>query len=448
MTNKKKQEQKTELKSLIVKANSIFDQFKNRGAYNQTYSTYDLYTALDYPLNITYDDYVQKYKRQDIANRIVKAPVQGTWRDDPIIYEAKDTDTPFEEEFSNLAVDTKLYFYLSKLDILSTLGRYAVLFLGLNDDTDPALPAAKAEGLSYVTPIPENRATIQTWEQDVSSPRYGLPLTYSITANMETNATVNRTVHWSRIIHVAENTLDSDVYGIPYLEPVYNRLLGLEKLSGGSPEMYWRGARPGYTAQSSDNTIITDSQLDHLQEQLSAFVNNMQRWLYVEGMEISSLAPQVVSPTDHVEVQLMLISAATRIPLRILTGSERGELASSQDERAWLSYLEERRAHTAENTILRPFIDRIISLGVIASPASGEYFIEWEPLLILSEKEKAEVANLKTTALKTYLESIGGSDIIPVETFLGMLGFSKEEIDLMLTIGTDTLKEEDVLREQ
>ncbi|MCK5019896.1 MAG: hypothetical protein KAS32_22765, partial [Candidatus Peribacteraceae bacterium] len=225
------------LKSSVIKANTMMNQLGcgNSWWFNQT--TNPLYEALGYPDTIDYCDYVNRYKRQEIANRIVNAPVQGTWSHDPKIYEAdnknQDTDTAFETTFEKISVDVKLFYHLYKLDLLATLGRYSVLFLGLNDNTDPALPATKATGISFVSPIPENRAIIQTWEDDISSPRYGLPLTYSITATSGENvsigssgdATVARTVHWSRTVHIAENSLDSEVYGIPYMMPVYNRLL-------------------------------------------------------------------------------------------------------------------------------------------------------------------------------------------------------------------------------
>ena len=85
------------LKNLVIKANSIFSQFRNWNHPSNSYNTYDLYTALDFPLEINYSDYIQKFRRQDIANRVVKAPIQGTWKTDPIIYESKETSTPFEE---------------------------------------------------------------------------------------------------------------------------------------------------------------------------------------------------------------------------------------------------------------------------------------------------------------------------------------------------------------
>lgn len=437
-----------ELRSLLVKANSVFNHYAN---FNQTasFSVSDLYRALDFPETITYDDYLQRYKRQDIANRVVKAPVAGTWKDIPKIYETVDEETAFEKAWDDLSVTLDLYNHFYKLDLLASIGRFALLYLGLDDATDPSVPAGKSKRISFVTPIPENRIDIYSWENDISSPRYGYPSSYQVSIDNETSSSgMTRLIDWTRVIHVAEDTIENDVYGCPAMEKIYNRLVGLDKLAGGSPEMYWRGARPGYTAHSTENAIITDEGLKQLKSELSDFVNNLNRFIFAEGIKVTPMSPQVVSPKEHVDTQLQLISAATRIPTRILIGSERGELASTQDERAWLNYLEERRESVAAGKIIRPFIDRMISFGILPEPKSGEYFISWDPLVVLSEKEKAEIAKLRTDSLATYVNSPGADAIIPVESFLDMLGFSEEEIELMLNIAEEQLNQEDSLREE
>ena len=446
-------QEKQLLSGMLIKANQFMDQM--RWSSQETYTTVELYAALDFPTNISYTDYRQRYKRQEIANRIVKSPVQGTWKNHPKIYETIDEETSFEIAYIKLVKELNLYYFLYKFDLLGALGRYSILFLGLDDNANPSIPADKSSNISFVTPISEGSAKIQTWDTNITSPRYGKPVTYKVITgsgdsiySQSTSAPSSaQTIHWTRVIHLAENSLESETYGIPYLEPVYNRLLGMEKLAGGSPEMYWRGARPGYTAQSSDNSIITDKQLEALKDQLTDFFNNVTRWLYVEGVDISSLAPQVVSPKEHIDAQLQLISAYTRIPIRVLTGSERGQLASSQDERAWLSYLEERREEIAEDQIIRPFIDRMIGLGILPEPETGEYFVEWEPLVVLSEKEKAEISKMNIETTATYTDT-GASTVIPLEEFYKTLGYSEPEIEVIMDITDNQIKEEDSLREE
>lgn len=438
----------SETVSRFIRANSVFDFYNSRNHPESGYNIDELYASLGLPLDLFYSDYIQKYERQDIVSRIVRAPVLGSWRHQPSVYDEKENDTAFKRDYKALTEGLRFYFQLTKLDIQATLGRYSVLYIGFDDNTDPSIPATSASNVLYLAPIPENRAAIQTFDEDTNSPRYGMPDSYTITINPEVTESITKSVDHSRVIHVAENTLDSEVYGIPYLKPIFNNLIGLETLSACSPVMYKSGARPGYIAQPEENSIVSDSLIADMKAQLDEYLKKMPRWMYLEGMKITPLPIQVVSPSDHVDVQLKLISAATRIPMRILTGSERGELASGQDERSWLSYLEERRLNVSEKIILRPVIDKLIGLGVLSEPVGGEYEIEWPPLIVTSEKEQAEIAKLRAETFKIRGEAIGGEDDYPLEYVLKDFGKTDEEIKAQMEVVEKHIREEGSTREE
>ena len=131
--------------------------------------------------------------------------------------------------------------------------------------------------------------------------------------------------------------LEDEVNGLPRLEAVFNRLLDLEKIVGGSAEMFWRGARPGFQGIVSEGYNMTDEDIDELQKQLDEYEHGLRRFLINRGVSLDALAQQVSDPRNHVDVQLQMISAITGIPRRILTGSERGELASTED-REYLAF--------------------------------------------------------------------------------------------------------------
>ena len=121
-----------------------------------------------------------------------------------------------------------------------------------------------------------------------------------------------------------------------------------------------------------------------------------------------------------------LIACATRIPKRILMGSERGELASSMDEQSWLDMITARRQQHLEPTIVRPLIDRLIEVGVLSEPKEG-YTVIWPDLMTTSDKEIADVGKARAKALKDYLDS-GADQIVPPEIFLEkVMGFSEED---------------------
>ena len=45
----------------------------------------DFYAVFGYLKDLTFKDYLAKYQRQDVAGRIIDAPVQATWRSPPEI---------------------------------------------------------------------------------------------------------------------------------------------------------------------------------------------------------------------------------------------------------------------------------------------------------------------------------------------------------------------------
>ena len=161
-------------------------------------------------------------------------------------------------------------------------------------------------------------------------------------------------------------------------------------------------------------------------------------------MDTATLEQSIADPENIVDTELKLISGASNIPVRILTGSERGELASSQDENNWNHRVDERRLDFAEPLILRAFIDRLIDFGILPRPKNGLYTVTWPDLDALSEKEQAEIAKSKTEAIAMYVKS-GASILIPPTFFLTkIMGMSDEEAEAILNEVLEMIKQEEL----
>ena len=250
-------------------------------------------------------------------------------------------------------------------------------------------------------------------------------------------------VHWSRIIHVAEDLLEDNVEGMPGLQSIFNRLQDLDLIAGGSAEMFWRGAFPGLAFKAEEGRSLQGQDLEELKDELEEYMHGLKRYLRLRGIDIQELKPQVADPSKHISAQIDLIACAKNIPKRILLGSERGELASSQDEKAWLKSIENRRTDYCEPVILRPLVDRLIGVGVLPNP-KDEYTAVWPDLLVSSDKDRAEVGVARSKALKDYVEAIGAQDILPPSIFLQkILGLTQEELDQIELIQKSTQKEPD-----
>lgn len=398
----------------------------------------DLYEALGYPLTIDYVDYYAKYTRLDIAKAVIDRPVNATWRG---ILELEETGksevTEFENEWVNLRDSLNLKKNFSRLDKLANLGRYAVLFLGFADAVSVekyAMPVVKGSKLKYVRPFSEASAKIAAYEENSKNIRFGKPKFYDITfANLGNGQTQTLKVHYSRVIHVIEDQLESEVFGAPKLESIYNRLMDLEKIVGGDGEMFWRGARPGYTGKIDKDFGGGPQTEAELKAQFDEYDHNLRRFLVSEGLDLKALESQISDPKNHVEIQLQMISAVTGIPKRILTGSERGELSSEQDSEEYRAFVQERRDEKAEVNIVRPFVNAMIDYKVLPAPSTGRYTLAWPNVYDLNPKQKSEIGKNRADALRLYTTNSLSQIILPFESFMELgLGMTDQEIELAM----------------
>lgn len=409
----------------------------------------DMYASCGYERHLTIDMYHDVFSRGDIGKTIISAFPDATWSDPPKIREKKDSQnnmTAFEQDFENLIERLPLFSYINRADILSGIGEYGVLFLGFDgaESLDQPVSPGKHE-LVYVRPFMQGAVGIVSYEQDIFNPRYGYPTMYEIRLNSHsselevTSVTEEMTptlVHWTRVIHIADNREQSDIFGVPRLKPLYNRLFDVQKILGCSPEMFWQGAFQGLAFQAKEDAEIANK--EELKDEIEKFVHGMQRYMSLQGIDTKVLSSPVADPANHISVQLMFISGTTRIPLRILTGSERGELASVQDESNWKARVDERRLRHATDGIMKPTIDRLIEYGVLSKPVKG-YYLEWRDISASTKKQQMEMARIITDSLRIYVEGQVYKVMAP-EVFLEkVMRFSKEDIAEMGTLSAEEL---------
>lgn len=401
--------------------------------------------------------YQQLYDREAVAARVVQVMPKESWQITPMVFEDEDVDnaTPFEAAWDELGrglrggskyqdeLGSAVWEWLLRADIISGIGSYGVILLGLDDGQPLNEPVQSRQGMKllYLRVFPEHLAPVTRYEADPGSPRYGMPVTYSLSFNDpreigSTMAAVGATVtimdvHWSRVIHVADNLSSSEVFGVPRMRPVLNRLLDLRKLYAGSGEMYWRGAFPGLSFETHPQ-LGGDVQFNPttLRDQAEQYMNGLQRYLALTGMSAKSLAPQVVDPTPQINAEIEAVCIQLGIPKRVFCGSERGELASSQDDAAWNDRLRHRQRFYLTPRLIVPFVDRLVLFGVLPEPAG--YSVFWPDLDSVNAKDKAEVFKQRTEALQAYVS--GGVEAImaPMDYLVREGGYSEEEAAAIL----------------
>jgi len=400
-----------------------------------------------YPTSITKSDYKKMYDPDEC------------WAMSPEVFETEEANkTKFELEWDALEMERMIFHYLHRVDVISGIGDFGLLLLGLSDGgelSDPVQGIDEMTGekvgnskykLLYLKPLDETVIEIKSKETNTSSPRYGLPVLYNVQfqgdgANIG-SSTSTKLVHWSRVLHIADNRLSSDVYGTPRMKAVFNRLLDVRKIVSGSGEMFWRGGYPGsFFKIDKDIAGEWDSTTETaFKEQVKLYSEGMQRFLAMSGIEeVQNMAPQIADPKGHIDAQVSVISMSLGVPKRIFLGSEIGQLASTTDAETWNKRVSKRREGYVSPMLIRLFINRMIIFGVL--PEVKEYKIKWPDLDAPSDKDKAEVSKIKTEAFAKYVQGDVDSLIAPKEYLMKIHDMTEEEANEIEETAIEMVKE-------
>jgi hypothetical protein len=384
----------------------------------------DLFAVGGYPTALSFNDYLSMYERDGIAGQIVDMAPETTWRTPAEVVEEdqQEEGTEFTNAWSALVKRLRIWQRLERADRLSRIGRYSVLLIGTAGTDDKALPTPiqKVQGpeqILYFSAFHESHAKIDTWVTDPRDPRFGLPLTYKIDLSSGVDAFRSRfdsglgtvIVHWSRVIHIAEGLLSDEVFGRPVLQRIWNDLHDLQKISTSTAEAHWQRVAGILTASIDPTTQVSDGDIDKLEEDLKEIYHDLRRTLVAKGVTVSRVAESEPNP-EAADLYMTRIAAGAGYPKRILFGSETGERASTEDQKTYLGSISERQKQHAEPGILRPLIDRLISIGALPRPADGTYQCVWPPLFQESEKEIADANLARANAVKA-ITPMGGNPL-------------------------------------
>lgn len=397
----------------------------------------DLYAACGYKQVLSFDDYWRMYKRNAIAKRVVHAFPDACWAKGAVVWDSEDdSESDFESAFASLVSDRGLWSVMRKVDRLMRIGAYGVLFLGVRDvsakkptgmrgskktdeyDGVVTTEPSKGQGsqLIYAQAFNESNASIASWETDASSARYGLPKTYSLKINGEREGT-SRTldnVHWSRVVHFTEDSDGGDITAASCLEPIYNNLQNIETVVGGGSEMFWRQAFGGTALVADPEVRLLKTDKDDIKAQMDEYIHNLRRVLMLQGVRPVSFGGNISSGQSDVTSNLWMISAASGIPYRILTGAESGELASSQDQDNWLTRVDY-RCNNQCIPMLQRVINRLVWLGILPVP-EGEINVEF-PFSKMSPERRMTVNTSKLAIAASYTNN-NPSLLIPQRAIL------------------------------
>lgn len=439
----------------------------------------DIDNECGYSKTIDINMYRVMYDRE-MGQRVVSIYPEETWAMEPRIFETKDpekSETQFEKDWDQIGRTLgggghgkinddqghMLCHYMHRADELSGIGHYGILFLGLDDGKafiEPVAGLDKVTGkqvdgpeheLLYIRALDESLVNVKSLETNKASPRFGQPTFYNVTFadshTRESDSSVVQdntlhTVHWTRVIHVADNRKNSEVFGVPRMRPVWNRLYDLRKVLGGSGEAYWKGGFPGIAIETQ--TGMEDAELDEekTRKMMFDYMNGMQRYLALTGMTAKSMSPQIADPSMAFDVVIKSICVTLGVPYRVFMGTEEAKLAGKQDDDRWGRRLMRRQQRYVSPHIIRPTVDRLIDIRVLAAPSEKNgYTVEWPNMTEVSEMDKAQVSKAQTEAMASYVGSGVDTLVRPFDYLTMFMGIQENVADQILEATVDHINE-------
>nr|WP_312330361.1 anti-CBASS Acb1 family protein [Atlantibacter hermannii] len=381
-----------------------------------------LWDEFGYPNNLEFDRYYRAYERNAVAYAAIHKLLDACWTDNPTIIdgeEAKEATKTTEWEKAVTKLLKKHWPKIKDADRRNLVGRYSALLIQFRDGREWSKPVdkmvvARLKDKSIVKLIPawESQVKPGNFDTDTLSESYGQPVSYNFNeqpvGDDGTYGPVRGvTVHPDRIIILSEGSEDENMLsGVPFLRAGYNKLLDLEKVSGGSAEGFLKNASRqlgiAFDKETRMEALVkaaTDAGYKDLGEALNDKVAKMNRGtdaaLVMQAGTPSVLSVAAADPKPTWEVTANEFAASIQCPFTILFGQQTGRLASDEDKTDWAKRCNGRR-WGFQSTVVENILERFWNLGVIDPPSSGEVTLAWSDLLAPSEKEK--IANMQAMA--------------------------------------------------
>ncbi|MDW9891145.1 DUF1073 domain-containing protein [Sinorhizobium meliloti] len=368
------------------------------------------YKDFGYPETLNFSQLYAMYTRNGIAQAGVNKTVLKTWQDNPFLLEkerdgsevGQSDETTLEKQIRQRFDDLRLWPKLSEADGMSLVGAYSGVILRFADSKLFEEPVDRVpgglDGLVEVIPAWEGQLTVSQWDTDERSESYGQPKMFQFNESAVDSKQQPRSfvVHPDRVIVWSKN---GTVHGKSILEPGYNDLLTLEKVSGAGGEGFWKNAKSAPVLEVDPEAKLTemarmmgvplDELIDKMNDQVEDWQKGFDKLLMVQGMEAKTLGITLPSPEHFFAIALQSFAASINMPVKILVGMQTGERASKEDADEWaLTNMSRRNNYVIPN--IRALIQRLVRVGILPK---RDWFVDWTDLTESSMSEKIERAS-------------------------------------------------------
>ena len=394
------------------------------------------------PENVSQDQYEKRARTQPEARIITEAPVQVSWKYPPVIRddarEEGEDPTQFEQDVQELldgstgdrnpkAERAGLNTYWQWADRKQRPVQYGLMLMGYRDGRKMSQPVNEEaldgpNDLAYCNVF--SQTDVKNWalagDFDKGEPiRDGIerpdkPILYEIEfeqSNADGSIEIEtKIVHHSRLQHIIERPDHSEYLGEGCLEPLLHALIDFEKVRGASAEAHYNNVDRKFIGMGTEGSSLGNNReqiIEDFDAQMQDMTDGMRSTAYGENMDIHEVSGDSVDPSAMLDALYDTLAGVSKQPQRIMKGSERGELASSQDESNWLSRMSERQEQVNAKRFVIPTLDDLIAYGVVAEPEAGPsgYSVGWRSLFELTDLEKASKIKTLSQAVKAIQDA-------------------------------------------
>lgn len=386
-----------------------------------------LYQEFGYPVELTFDDYFRAYKRNAVAGAAIRRMVDGCWEDFPEIYEGDKTKdatklTAWDQKVNKLM--KRCWKQIKGADRRNLVGRYSAVLLQLKDGKQWSEPVDRdvigrlaERGLVKLIPVWEAQLEATNWDQVETSETFGAVTMYTFTElpvdglqDARPGRIIN--VHPERVIILAEGSDDGVMTsGKSILEEGFNKLMDIEKVSGGASEGFLKNAsrQLNYSFSEKTNFSALAKALGVAEGQLAEALDMQVRRLndstdsasFMQAGTAEVLSVTASDPEPTWRTAISEFCATIPMPVKVLIGMQTGERASTEDGKDWARTRMSRRNGFLTDVITET-VTRFWTLGLIVPPDGGEITVGWSDLMAPSRAEKiANMSAMSDVAVKT-----------------------------------------------
>lgn len=393
-----------------------------------------IWTAAGYPgpSDIPFDSYWIRYLRGGLARRLLELVPRLTWSGGVSVTDDEDpeVDTEFDQAFSSLVKSTRLWSVMLRADILASIGNYGTILIGTKVPEgstkdiykQPLEGPLTTEDLLHLTPYSQNIVKVQEpLNSDATSERFRLPEIYQLMTSQD-----SLLIHHSRILHVAPNLVDSRWKGRPGLEPVFNYLLDLEKISASGAEGSWRMANPLRHVDIPEDAGFDPRDKQDLEAEIVEVDHRLKSTACTQGgVKLNILQGKMPAFAPGAMYYIRLIAGAVGIPTRKLFGTETGERASEIDDDTLQDRVDDHRQFFAEPFLLDA-VNRFVELGILPEP-SDDLSVTWPNRKEMRPSDRATIT--KQLADANAAQARANGTIILTENEIRRDLYGKEPLD-------------------